>query len=58
MAGNQEPEAPVAEVAVSVKEEVQALVNQGMKPNATIKTVAQRRSRKKQEIYQEYHDLV
>ena len=58
VAGNQEPEAPVAEVAVSVKEEVQALVNQGMKPNAAIKTVAQRRSRKKQEIYQEYHDLV
>lgn len=42
---------------LSIKEQVEALIAEGMKPNAAIKTVAQKNSRKKQEIYQEYHGL-
>ena len=57
VAGNSQPEEQQEMKEISVKEEVQALIDQGMKPNAAIKTVAQRRSRKKQEIYQEYHEL-
>lgn len=57
VAGNSQPEEQLEASDISVKEEVQTLVDQGMKPNAAIKTVAQRRSRKKQEIYQEYHEL-
>lgn len=43
---------------VPIKEQVAALIAEGMKPNAAIKLVAQQNSRKKQEIYQEYHDLL
>ncbi len=61
VAGNPDPVGwqAVAEpdTARSVKEQVEELIATGMKPNAAIKEIAQRLSKKKQEIYNEYHDL-
>ena len=48
---------PPIQAEVSVKEQVDALIASGLKPNAAIKEVAQRLSRKKQDIYGEYHGL-
>ncbi|MEO1781541.1 16S rRNA (cytidine(1402)-2'-O)-methyltransferase [Enterococcus diestrammenae] len=60
VAGNPNPAelmTPPIQAEVSVKEQVDALIASGLKPNAAIKEVAQRLSRKKQDIYGEYHGL-
>lgn len=60
VAGNPNPAELMAtpiQAEVSVKEQVDTLIATGLKPNAAIKEVAQRLSRKKQEIYAEYHEL-
>lgn len=41
----------------SLKEQVEALVNEGQKPNDSIKEVAKRNQLKKQVVYNEYHGI-
>lgn len=61
VAGNPDPEGWQVVTAVAeertVKEQVEELIASGMKPNGAIKEIAQRLSKKKQEIYNEYHEL-
>lgn len=46
-----------AEETRSLQEQVAALVEEGMKPNAAIKEVAKRHQLRKQEVYREYHGI-
>ncbi|MFC4709852.1 16S rRNA (cytidine(1402)-2'-O)-methyltransferase [Enterococcus eurekensis] len=41
----------------SLKEQVEALIAQGLKPNDSIKEVAKRNQLKKQAVYNEYHEI-
>lgn len=41
----------------SLKEQVEALINEGHKPNDSIKEVAKRNQLKKQVVYNEYHEI-
>ncbi|MGX7195654.1 16S rRNA (cytidine(1402)-2'-O)-methyltransferase [Enterococcus olivae] len=50
-------EAPQEEIEGSLIEQVEALLEEGMKPNTAIKEVAKRNGLKKQEVYKEYHGL-
>ncbi|MHC5269780.1 16S rRNA (cytidine(1402)-2'-O)-methyltransferase [Enterococcus sp. LJL98] len=53
-------DATVAEVVVdsrSLKEQVEALIHEGKKPNESIKEVAKRNQLKKQVVYNEYHGI-
>ena len=42
---------------VSLKEQVEALITAGEKPNAAIKKVAAMNHLKKQEVYRQFHEL-
>lgn len=48
---------PIAPSELTLKQQVQALVTEGIKPNAAIKTVAQNNQIKKQVVYKAYHEI-
>lgn len=50
-------EEPAAASELSVKEQVQVLIEEGLKPNAAIKLVAQNNQMKKQMVYKAYHEI-
>ncbi|WP_122645383.1 16S rRNA (cytidine(1402)-2'-O)-methyltransferase [Enterococcus mediterraneensis] len=58
VSGNEGEETAAAVVTdKSLKEQVEELVQEGMKPNAAIKEVAQRNQVKKQVVYKEFHGI-
>lgn len=48
---------PITPSELTLKQQVQALVTEGIKPNAAIKTVAQNNQIKKQVVYKAYHEI-
>ncbi|SEM72121.1 16S rRNA (cytidine1402-2'-O)-methyltransferase [Ligilactobacillus sp. WC1T17] len=55
--GNHAPNHAEEVLDISLEDEVNQKIEQGLKPNAAIKEVAKRRQMKKQDVYNAYHHL-
>ena len=58
--GNLKPQTikeTLIEKQLSLKEQVELLIAQGLKPNAAIKEVAKQNDLKKQVVYNDYHEI-